>query len=84
MCGPRQRAGQVRRTAQYNPASQGARSVGQWLTAVMVGEGESDAMTVPAAVAMIRATPAEGRSEFAREIWRLRRQPGTDQTGVPF
>ena len=72
------------RTRQYNPAAEGARSVGQWLTAVMSMKGESDAMSVPAAVEMIRATPAARRSEFAREIWRIRRQRGTDKTGVPF
>jgi hypothetical protein len=46
-------------------------------------KGESDAMTVPAAVEMIRATPPAKRSEFAREIWKLRRKRGTDQR-VPF
>ena len=35
-------------------------------------------MTVQAAVTMIRATPQSRRSEFAREIWSLRRQRGTD------
>jgi hypothetical protein len=48
-------------------------------------KGESDAMTVPDAVAMIRATPPSRRSEFANEIWtRRRRQHGTDTTVVPF
>jgi hypothetical protein len=46
-------------------------------------KGESDAMTVPAAVEMIRATPPERRSEFAREIWEKRRQHGTEKQ-VPF
>ena len=72
-----------RRTRQYNPASQGAESLGQWLTAVTSMKGESDAMTVPAAVEMIRATPPERRSEFAREIWEKRRQHGTEKQ-VPF
>jgi hypothetical protein len=57
-----------RRTRQYNP-SLGAKSLGQWLTAVMSMKGESDAMSVPVAVEMIRATPPTKRSEFAREIW---------------
>jgi hypothetical protein len=46
-------------------------------------KGESDAMTVPAAVEMIRATPPEKRSQFAGEIWRRRREHGTDKL-VPF
>jgi hypothetical protein len=73
-----------RLTRQYNPASQGANTLGQWLNAVMSMKGESDAMTVPVAVAMIRATPPARRSEFASEIWARRRQRGTDKTGVPF
>ena len=71
-----------RRTRQYNP-SEGATSLGQWLTAVMSMKGDSDAMTVPAAVEMIRATPPARRSEFAREIWERRRKRGTDRE-VPF
>ena len=82
------RAGLGRRTRQFNPAAEGARSVGQWLTAVMSMKGESDAMTVPAAVEMIRATPAERRSQFAEEIWRKRRTHWGAQTGssdsIPF
>jgi len=37
------------------------------MAAVMSMKGESDQMTVPAAVAMIRATPSETRLEFAAE-----------------
>ena len=43
-------------------------------------KGESNQMTVPAAVEMIRATPPARRSEFARQIWALRREHGTDKT----
>ena len=78
------RAGLGRLTRQYNPSDPGARSLAQWLTAVLSMRGESDAMPVAAAVEMIRATPPARRSEFAREIWALRRQHGTDKTGVPF
>ena len=78
------RAGLGRRTHQYNPASQGARSLGQWLTAVLSMKGESGAMTVPAAVEMIRATPPARRSAYGKEIWHLRRQRGSDRTAVPF
>ena len=80
------RQGLGRRTRQYNPAqSQGATSLGQWLTAVMAMKGQSREMTVPAAVEMIRATPPARRSEFASEIWAKRRERGTDKLEtVPF
>ena len=65
-------AGIGRLTRQYNPAK-GAKSLGQWLTAVTSMKGESTAMPVADAVAMIRATPTTRRSEFAREIWSRRR-----------
>jgi hypothetical protein len=41
-------------------------------------KGESTAMPVSAAVAMIRAIPPGRRSQFAAEIWRRRREHGTD------
>jgi hypothetical protein len=48
-------------------------------------KGNSDAMDVDAAVAMIRATPPAKRSEFASEIWAKRREHGTDSgDAVPF
>jgi hypothetical protein len=72
-----------RRTRQYNPGTQGATSLGQWLTAVLSMKGESDQMTVLAAVEMIRATPTDTRSEFARQIWERRKARGTDRE-VPF
>lgn len=75
-------AGLGRRTAQYNPAA-GAKSLGQWMTAVLSAKGESDAMSVRDAVAMIRDTPQSRRSRFAGEIWEKRRARGTD-TSVPF
>ena len=74
------RADLGRRTWQYNPSG-GARSLGQWLTAVLSMKGESGAMPVDTAVEMIRATPQSRRSEFAREIWQRRREHGTD---MPF
>ena len=47
-------------------------------------KGETDTMTVPAAV-MIGATPPARRSEFAYQIWQRRRQHGTDKySDVPF
>ena len=73
-----QRRGLGRRTRQFNPRdSQGALTLAQWVTAVLSMKGESDAMDVPAAVEMIHATPAEQRSHFAQQIWRIRRTHGT-------
>ena len=88
-CGNTLRAAGIGRlTRQYNPvgkASQGAQSLGQWLTAIMAIKGQSHEMTVPAAVEMIRATPPARRSEFASDIWARRREHGTDRRAeVPF
>ncbi len=80
-------AGIGKLTRQFNPAqdSAGARSLGQWVQAVMAMRGESSSMSVPAAVAMVQATPAARRSEFAAEIWKRRRERGTDKREeVPF
>lgn len=80
-----QAAGRGRRTAQFNPASEGAANLTQWLlaTACIVphkgqqysGEhyGVPCTMGVDAAVSMIRATPHAKRSEFARKIWASRK-----------
>ena len=68
------RLGLGRRTVQFNPAAKGARSLGQWLTAVLSMKGESSAMSVPDAVAMVRATQPEDRSDFAERIWTIRRR----------
>jgi hypothetical protein len=76
------RAGLGRLTRQFNPAV-GADTLGAWLNAVMSMKGDGGTMAVADAVAMIRATPPEDRSRFAREIWSRRRQHGTDKT-VPF
>ncbi len=75
------RAGLGRKVRQFNPQSQGAKSLGQWLTAVLSMKGESDSMDTAAAVDMIRATPPELRSEFAQRIWEIRRRRGTDRKG---
>jgi hypothetical protein len=69
-----------------NPAS-GAQSLGAWVSAVLSMKGESDAMPVAAAVDLIRTTPPEQRSQYAREIW-VRRRKHHGRTGrsdsVPF
>jgi len=73
-----------KRTAQFNPAARGARSLGAWVSAVRVMKGELPG-DVRDAVEMIRATSPAQRSEFAEEIWRRRRREhGTDKWGVPF
>jgi hypothetical protein len=81
------RLGLGRRTHQFNPAVEGAASLGQWLTAVLSMRGESGAMPVAQAVEMIRATDPETRSAFAHSIWRLRRQrygPTGRSDATPF
>jgi len=78
------RAGIGRRTVQFNPADhEGARSLAQWVTAVMSLRGAGP-MSLQSAVDLVSATPPARRSRFGKEIWRLRRQHGTDKTGIPF
>lgn len=78
-------AGLGKPTRQFNPkASAGARSLGQWLQAVLSVKGEGT-MKLQDAVSMIRATPPARRSEFAAEIWSRRKQRGTaKREEVPF
>ncbi len=66
------------RTRQFNPRAQGARSLGQWITAVLSMKGEGP-MEPSAAMEIIHATSAEQRSRFAERIWRIRRERGTDR-----
>lgn len=68
---------------QRNPA--GARSLGQWLNAVLSLRGEGGTMQLQDAIAMVHATPHAKRSEFASEIWRRRQARGTARREeVPF
>lgn len=67
-----------------NPDAKPARNLAQWVMAVKSLHGESSDMTARQAIAMIRATPAWRRSQFAGDIWKLRYAAGTDKTGVPF
>jgi hypothetical protein len=71
------RAGLGVRTHQSNPIREGARTLAQWVTAVLSMKGKSDAMEPASAVQLIRATPNARRSAFALEIWRIRRAHGT-------
>lgn len=80
-------AGIGRKTRQYNPASEGAKSMAQWVTAVAAMKGESQDMSVSDAVAMIRATSPEKRSKYAQEIWsRRKKRHGSSgrSSEVPF
>jgi hypothetical protein len=73
-----------RPTIQLNPASGGAENVGAWVNAVLSVKGDPGGnMSVADAVDMIRATSPEQRSEFAKEIWNVRRKRGSDRM-VPF
>jgi uncharacterized protein YlaI len=74
-------AGLGRPTRQFNPQPKGAKNLGQWLTAVLSAKGESQNMDADDAVSMIRATPPQRRSEFAQQIWEIRRRRGTDRKG---
>jgi hypothetical protein len=74
------REGLGRPTRQFNPASEGAPNLGAWVNAVQSMKGDAGGdMPVSEAVAMVRATSPDQRSEFARQVWRLRRQRGTDR-----
>jgi hypothetical protein len=81
-------AGQGKLTRQFNPGkpSAGARSLGQWIQAVLAIRGEASTMSLPAAVELIQATPPARRSQFAAEIWQRRKERGTDRRAseVPF
>lgn len=78
------REGFGRRTRQYNPATEGAPNLGAWMNAVLSMKGDPGGdMPVADAVAMVRATPPDERSKFAKEIWDRRRRRGTDRA-VPF
>lgn len=68
---------------EYNPTT-GARSLAQWMMAVKSLRGESTDMQPREAIAMIRATSPARRSDFAHDIWKIRRAHGTDRTAVPF
>lgn len=90
------RIGFGKKTAQYNPTKTGgAANLAEWLEAVGsitprkgaryagANYGAGGRMKTADAVAMIRATPADKRSEFAGKIWQRRHgRAGADS--VPF
>lgn len=69
------RTGIGKLTRQYNP-SDGAKSLGAWMNAITSLKGEGGNMSVPDAVALVRATSQQQRSKFAKEIWRIRGKRG--------
>lgn len=72
--------GKGKRVSQMNP--EGAKTMAQWVSAVLSMKGESDAIPKNEAIEIIRATPASARSKFADEIWRRRgrRNPEASET----
>jgi hypothetical protein len=66
-----------RLTRQSNPGAKVARTLSQWVTAVLSMKGQ-EPMEPATAVEMIHATPPAQRSSFAQEIWQRRRERGTD------
>jgi hypothetical protein len=67
------KAGQGRRTVQYNPAHKGARTLGEYMQAVL----EHTRGAHDAAGKIIHDTPKSRRREFASEIWARRESHGT-------
>jgi hypothetical protein len=66
------KAGEGRRTRQFNP---GAETLAQYTEAAIAHRrGEHDE-----GGRVIHETPPERRSRFAKEIWQRRRQHGTDR-----
>lgn len=81
------RAGQGRKTRQYNP--QGASSYAQYVRLILImrGEIDGDGTTPAEARDAIEATPADKRSEYAHRIWQTRRKrhgPTGRQDSIPF
>lgn len=70
--------GMGRRTRQYNPAklTEGAKTMPQWVTAVMVMRGKSNVMNLEDAVQMIHDTPETRRSKFAKIIYETAKRRG--------
>lgn len=77
------RRGRGVKTRQYNPrkASQGARSLGAYVNAIMTTKGYDTGMDLSSAVELLRATSPAERSAYAREIWTKRKERSGE---VPF
>jgi hypothetical protein len=71
------RTGTGRRTVQYNPGTGGAKTLGEYVQAVLQHtRGSHDA-----AGRIIHETPKSRRRQFASEIWSSRRSHGTERPG---
>ena len=83
-------AGKGKKTVQRNPAkSAGAQSPGQYALAAMVLRGESNAMSLDDAIALMHATPPDTRSRFAASLYRRSRavreqNKRSRQSEIPF
>jgi hypothetical protein len=64
------RRGVGRRVSQTNPA----KTMGQWVAAVLSAKGESSEIPRAEAIEIVHSTPASDRSKFARQIWQRRRK----------
>ncbi|MGH9533812.1 MAG: HNH endonuclease [Terriglobales bacterium] len=88
------KAGLGRKTRQYNPfyvitnpAEKGAEGLAEWIEAARVATGQIHPARMPLeqAIRTVQATPPARRTRFAREIWALRRERGTDRNAaIPF
>jgi len=82
------RAGQGRKTRQYNP--EGASSLAQYtrLLLIMRGQIDGDGTSPAEAAAAIAATPAGKRHEYAKSLWAKRKKKygpsGRYQEEIPF
>ncbi|MCC7497336.1 MAG: hypothetical protein IT160_07150 [Bryobacterales bacterium] len=91
-------AGIGKKTAQYNPRKAGARSLGEWIMAVSTiqrrdkrtgrllppDQWKAPMMPLPDAIAMVRATPPERRSEFSSMLRAKRSVRRRSRDDVPF
>jgi hypothetical protein len=84
------KAGLGTKTRQYNPRSKarshGSRSLGSYLSAVQIVKGEQPG-NVSAAVRDLQATSPSQRSEYAEQIWKIRKErygPTGRRDTLPF
>ena len=79
------RAGLGRLTRQYNPSPAGAQTLAEWVQAARTATGQLHGKEMPLAraVAIVQATPPSRRTAFAKQIWEIRRDRGTDKPSAP-
>ena len=59
--------------------AQAASNLAEWVAAVIAVKSLPRSREKGEAAAMIHNTPPERRSEFAKEVWRIRRENGMDR-----